>query len=154
MPIHQGILKKYAEKHVLVMQGDQTLKDAQQQFQESGYPLNDTYLVVSLPDNRYLVEHAFNLDQESLGDQSTQPLSSLPLSEASRVVHVDTSESGKSIVNWVTTTPNSTLVVIDDNGFVGLLANTDMGISKPEGLSVLEKKGDQSGKQGGKGKKK
>lgn len=146
MPIHAGILKKHAEKHVIIMNGDQTLDDFQIQFEKSGYPINGTYLVVSLPSNQYFVDHLFDLD-DTLVNHWTQPLSSLPLSPASRVEHVNTPENGKSIVDWVEKTPNSTLVVIDDSGFVALLANTDRpGGSRNTGTGILGQLGQKKKK--------
>lgn len=142
MPIHDRILKKHGKKLVILMAGNQTLNGVIQRLQEGGYPENDTYLVVSLSNQQYKVAPLLgirNIVTKMGPDTLIQPLADLPIPAASRVEHKNTSETAKSVENWLTNHPGATIVVINDQGFVGLMAMTNMaGVFDSLILGALE----------------
>lgn len=129
MPINEGLLKKHGKKNIILVAGNQTLNGVIQRLQEGSYPENDTYLVVRLSNQQY--KAAPLLDIRSIvtkmgPDSLIRPLRDLPIPAAGRVEHKNTTETAKSIENWLTNHPGSAVVVIGDEGFVGLLASTNM----------------------------
>lgn len=129
MPIRKGILNKYGKKHVIPMAGHQTLNGVIQRLQEGGYLENDTYLVVALSNQQYKAAPLLDIRGviTKMGpDSLIRPLANLPIPAAGRVEHKNTTATAKSVENWLTTHPGSAVVVIDDQGFVGLLASTNM----------------------------
>lgn len=143
MSISEVTMKEHRLDYVIVMKGDQTLPDAIRRLQESDYDQSITYLVVEpakqagelyQTGDLYLVklfDDLYDLLQTQGG--LTQPLADCPLPVAMRVEHLNTPVSDEFINRWLHSYTNSTLVVIDDTGFVGLLVY-DNNMSIPEGI--------------------
>jgi hypothetical protein len=127
MTIRQKTLEQRAEKCVIVMQGERTLAEALSQLGQKQYRLNETYLVVTSPNEPYRVTLLADMAEaiRMLGyDGFNQPLGALPIPPAGQVVPVNTPQSGQEIVDWVDTHPRSMVVVTDEEGgFVGLFVN-------------------------------
>jgi DNA-directed RNA polymerase subunit RPC12/RpoP len=125
MPIRPTMLKNHGEKYIL-MDASQTLGDALQRLGEHHYQENEAYLVVAGAAQQYRVALFSELKSvvARLGyDSFTQPLQALPIPSADRVVPTNTPEGGQVILDWVAVNPQSTLVVVEGNQVVGLLAN-------------------------------
>ncbi len=60
MTIRQKTLEQRAEKCVIVMQGEQTLAEALAQLHQKQYRPNETYLVVTSPNEPYRVTRLAN----------------------------------------------------------------------------------------------
>jgi hypothetical protein len=132
MPIRDRTIRNHGEEYVILMDSHNTLGDAMARLRESNYPENDTFLVVPEPDGKYrviLFSELLGILGETWSDEQDQPLSHLEIPPVDRVVPRDTPEGGKSILDWVDTHPGSTLVVIDDQGFVCLFANANRSIT-------------------------
>lgn len=138
MPIRQTTIEEYG-KLTVHMEGSQTLIEAIQEFEALRNPENDTYLVVSLSDGNYnviLFSDLFSDLEENINKLGTgylnQPLSSLPISPASRIVPTDTEESGGDIIDWIAYNPQAPIVVTDAGKFAALFINLNMsGESRP-----------------------
>lgn len=125
MPIRPTMLKNHGEKYIL-MDASQTLGDALQRLGEHHYQENEAYLVVAGAAQQYRVALFSELKSvvARLGyDSFTQPLQALPIRSADRVVPTNTPEGGQVILDWVACNPQSTLVIVEGNQVVGLLAN-------------------------------
>jgi hypothetical protein len=130
MSIADQAIKEHGEKHVLVVNGDQTIDDVTQRFYASGYPEGSTWVVASLPEGQYSAIRLSNLGGilAKMGDIGlTLPLSALPLKSADAVIPQNTSRSTGEVLDWVADTPGATLVITNAAGFVGLLTNPTMG---------------------------
>jgi len=129
MPIGSTILKKYGEKYIILVDGSQTLEDALQRLRESKYRENQTYFVISRADNQYQVASIFDLKNVvgAIGyDSFVKPLQTLPIPFASRVVSTNIPQSGQEILDWVDTTPQSTVVITEGDKVVGLFVNPNL----------------------------
>jgi hypothetical protein len=142
--IRPRTLEEYGEKQVIVLEGHHTLGEAVQRLRESEFSEGAAYLVVALPENQFRVA-LFSEFKKILVDVGPAALSvslaNLPIREAGRVDHLNTKESGKSIVDWAVF-HNSTAIAINDNGFVGLFANITRSAGIVDSLSLLELSGD------------
>lgn len=145
-----SIRKKTIEengKRTVSLEGSQTLTEAIQSFKDLKYSESDTYLVVTLSDEKYNVTLFSDLKEilKNLGPEGlTRPLSNLPIPPASRIVPTDTTESGGDIIDWVTSHPQSPIVVTDTGEFTALFVNPnrsgDSGLT--DNLSLLELHGE------------
>jgi DNA-directed RNA polymerase subunit RPC12/RpoP len=125
MPIRPTTLKTHGEKYILI-DGSQSLGDALQRLGEHHYQENEAYLVVAGAAQQYrlaLFSELRNVVAMLGYDSFTQPLQALPIPSADRVVPTNTPEGGQVILDWVACNPQSTLVVVEGNQVVGLLAN-------------------------------
>jgi len=124
-----SVRKRTIEEHgkrTISLQGNQTLTEALQALQNLQYSENDTYLVVTLSDEKYHVMLFADLKAilKKLGpDSLTQPLSSLPLAPVSRIVPTETTESGGDLLAWVASHPQAPVVVTDAGKFAALFIN-------------------------------
>ena len=126
MPIPQIILDEIGVSNTILAHSKQTLREVFEPLQEKNYPENKSYLIVAQPQEKFNVISLSDLTSilsEKGSDILTQPLSNLPIPEASRVVDRNTQESGSNIIQWVRTHAPSTLVVTDKGEFSGLLVN-------------------------------
>jgi len=124
MPIRKKTIKEYGENFI-VMKSTAAIKEAFQSLRAQNYQVNKTYLIFSQPSRSYqvaLFSNLQNMVQETGLDQET-PLDALPIPPASRVEPTNTQEGGAVIVDWVAMHPQSTLVVVEGNQVVGLMAN-------------------------------
>lgn len=143
MPIRPTTLTRYGEKQIILMEGTQILSDALQRLREHNYQENQAYLVVARADEQYQVALFSELRSvvTNLGhDSFAQPLQALPIPFADRVVATNTSQGGREIVDWVAITPQSTVVIVEDDRVVGLFANPNRSGSTGfvDGLSLTE----------------
>lgn len=125
MPIRPRTLREYGERYI-TMDGAQTLRDALQKLNDSGYQENQVYLIVARNDKQFQVSLFSKLKSivAMLGyDSFLQPLQTLPIPFAERVVPANTPESGQEILEWVTSIPQATLVVVENDQVIGLFAN-------------------------------
>lgn len=144
-----SIRKKTIEengKRTVCMEGSRTLTEAIQSFQDLKYSENDTFLVVSLADEKYNVILFSDLKEilKKLGSEGlTQPLSNLPPT-AVHVVPMDTEESGGDILDWVASHPQAPVVVTDAGKFAALFVNPNMSGDSglADNLSLLELHGE------------
>lgn len=146
MPIRPRTLERCGEKQIILIDGDQTLAEALRRLAACDYQENQAYLVVTRADQRYQVALFAELRQvvASLGyDSFTLPVQALPIRFADRVLSTDVPQSGQEIVDWVAATPQSTVVVVEGNQVLGLLANPNRAgaAGYVEGVSLLELSG-------------
>lgn len=143
MAIRKRTLEENGVEHTILLNGNQTLTEATKLFENKKFPEEDAYLVVESPNSQYNVVLFSDVKTILLNmgsDCLTQPLSNLPIPQASRVVPTDTTESGGEILDWVAINPQSTVVVTDAGKFAGLFTNpnrsADSGLL--DNLSFLE----------------
>lgn len=125
MTVRKKTLEENSKQTVL-MNGSQTLIEAIQILQDKKLQENDTYLVVTLSDEVYRVILFSKLKEilMKLGvEYLTQSLSILPLPLASRIIPTNTEESGGDILDWLSTHPQSSVVITDAGKFTGLFIN-------------------------------
>ena len=126
MSITQRMLYEKGVSSTILANSRQTLKEVFDPIQDKNYPENNTYLVVAQPEEKFKVISLSDLTSilsKNDPDILTQPLSNLPIPEASRVIDRNTQESSSKILQWVRTHAPSTLVVTDRGEFTGLLVN-------------------------------
>lgn len=149
MTIRNKTLQENGAKYTISMVGNQTLREALELFKDKKYPENNTYLVVALPNAQYNVILFSDLKKilRMMGHESlTQSLSDLPIAPASHVVPKNTTESGRDLLDWVDTHPQSTVIVTDSEKFIGLFVNPNRsgGSGLAYNLSLLELYGELS----------
>lgn len=115
MSIVPRAVEEYGKKNIVKVNSTQTLGEVLRIAAACNYPPNDTWVIVT----NYQV-----IPLSELNGEPAQSLSELEVPPASRVVPLDTPESTGEILAWVDKTQGATMVIIDDDGVVGLFANS------------------------------
>lgn len=127
MTIETTTIEQYGEAQWLEMSPQATLQDTIEQAKVKQYAENQAYLVVRLAEKEAIAMLFTDLLPQvirPLGyDSLISPLKSLPLARADLVVRTDIPQSGLEVIDWVAARPQSTAVVIDNSGVVGLFVN-------------------------------
>ncbi len=134
MPIRTSTLERDGYRYLVVVEENETLASAVAQLRQKGYHFDEAYLIISRLNGQHGAVLFPTLDKflALTGWRGPeQPLSTVPIRPADRVVDSRTPQSGKEILDWVALNPESKVIVVDDTKIVGLFTSPNR--SRPSG---------------------
>jgi hypothetical protein len=139
MPIRPGTLKQHGSPFV-ISNPSQRLVESVIQLRQRGIFLNAAYFVVQDDSGALRVAPALDVATwlAALGPVAIDyPMNTLPLTVPTRVEQVAIPKSGMEVVTWLANQPGATVVVLDGQRVMGVLANHNRSADSNTNRTIL-----------------